>query len=199
MANIPECVDFPYPQELYVGAVQDSDLFAPYVQHQLVTALLDGAYASHDADLALSLATVRSQMAHELYGPGVQHAAALGELVNAQLFKCEKPSAIKQARTLLLFAVYLLGRDCTFVGVTGTLLMFTAVQYTFSTSAAISVVGVHVVAFKLLDWLVVRDCCCVSPSLPCKCPKITSAPNQGQARQFISRFLVTGSENASRR
>ena len=84
--------------------VQDSNLFAPYVQHQLVTALLDGAYDSNDADLALSLATVRSQMAHELYGPGVQHAAALGELVNAQLFKCEKPSAIKQVFTAHLLA-----------------------------------------------------------------------------------------------
>lgn len=76
--------------------LQDSSLFAPFVQHQLVTTLLEGAYNSNDPDLALSLATVRSQMAHELYGPGVQHAAALGELVKAQLFKCEKPSAIKQ-------------------------------------------------------------------------------------------------------
>lgn len=58
--------------------------------------LLEGAYASADADLALSLATVRCQMALEQHGEGVQHAAALGELVNAQLFKCEKPTAIKQ-------------------------------------------------------------------------------------------------------
>lgn len=83
-------------------ALQDSSLFSPYVQHQLVTTLLEGAYNSNDPDLALSLATVRSQMAHELYGPGVQHAAALGELVNAQLFKCEKPSAIKQVCSLLV-------------------------------------------------------------------------------------------------
>lgn len=94
-------VGCPVPADARKCAIQDSSLFAPYVQHQLVTTLLEGAYDSNDPDLALSLATVRSQMAHELYGPGVQHAAALGELVNAQLFKCEKPSAIKQVRFLL--------------------------------------------------------------------------------------------------
>eukprot|EP00892_Ulva_mutabilis_P004649 jgi/Ulvmu1/2556/UM014_0006.1 len=75
---------------------QDSSRYASYVQQQLVAVLLEGAYASADADLALSLATVRSQMALEHHGHGVQHAAALGDLVNAQLFKCEKPAAIKQ-------------------------------------------------------------------------------------------------------
>lgn len=81
--------------------VQDSTQYAPYVQQQLVEALQQGAYASGDAGLVLSLATVRSQMALQHHGHGVQHAAALGDLVNAQLYKCDKPTAIKQVRSVL--------------------------------------------------------------------------------------------------
>jgi hypothetical protein len=67
----------------------------------VISALIDAAYATNDAALVLSLATVRSQVVKDLHGAGPQHAASLGELVCAQLYKCDRPAAIKQVRELV--------------------------------------------------------------------------------------------------